>query len=90
MPKIKVQPHAGDTLCARCHDGYVAERANGLRVAICHVTASPVRMPLDVVRCTDFTPRDTPTRWEMEKVAWTLNTDKSGKVIGFRPPKKDD
>ena len=91
MANFKIQAdRLGQGLCTRCDNGIVYKRANGQTVSRCHVGMQNDTVPGDIVQCTDFEDRSAPTRWAMEKVAWTLNTDTSGKVLGFQPPKKDD
>jgi hypothetical protein len=85
LPKIKVQP-GSVTLCGKCENALIFERRGGGVVAYCNVTTQPISVPLDIVKCSDFRDKNTISQYEMEKIAWTVTTDKSGKKIGFKPP----
>lgn len=85
---FKIQPdrHSG-CLCAGCRHSTVQQRRGG--DLIVHCSEVSARVPPDIVKCNDFFSRESISQYELEKVAWTLNTDKSGKMIGFSPPKKE-
>lgn len=85
MAKFKVQPGSG-SLCGKCDNALIYERRHGDFVAYCNVNTVSILVPLDIVRCSDFRDRNTISQYEMEKIAWTVTTDKSGKKIGFKPP----
>lgn len=80
----------GECLCRRCDNGTVMERANGREYAWCHRAATAAAIPLDIVRCSDFSAKGEPSRYEMEKIAWTVTSDATGRICGFNPPEKDD
>lgn len=88
--RFQVQPGAYGTLCARCENGLVYERASGDTRAFCNTLMHPVVVPLDIVRCTDFRDRSQPSEHELEKIAWELKHDRGGRVTGFVPPKKQE
>jgi hypothetical protein len=91
MSSFKIQPNAvGHGLCAGCRNGTVYRRSNGSIVSHCHVHADTIFVPGDIVQCTDFDDKTAIPYWDLEKIAWQLSTDKSGKVLGFGPPKKED
>lgn len=78
-------------LCQTCRNVLRVERPYGEVLMWCqthHAMSMP--MPPDVMRCSDYSDARTPSEWEMEKVAWTLNTDKSGRILGFSAPKKEE
>lgn len=50
----------------------------------------PKLMSVVVSECSEYDDKRVPSLWEMKKIAWTLVVDKSGRRIGFTPPKKED
>lgn len=78
-------------LCVRCRESHVVTFANNEQRTYCRAYHSEqvlIRVP--VVKCSEFSDKNTPSQYDMEKIAWTLITDKSGQKIGFAPPAKDD
>ena len=75
-------------LCARCNHGTVLERERGGVLSFCNVSCDNVLVPNDVVRCTGFEARSEVSKYDMEKIAWRINTDGAGKMLGFKPPPK--
>lgn len=73
-------------------EGHTITFANGETATFCHeFFHQPFRIYRPVVNCSRYVNANQPARHELEKIAWTLNTDKSGQRIGFTPPaKKDD
>ena len=89
--RFKIQPDMSGTLCSSCREAMIVDYADGRREVFCHSRGTePMRVRRPVVRCNDFDDRRTPAKWEMDKIAWVVTTDKSGKAIGFAPPPKDD
>ena len=65
-------------------------RGNNRVLHFCHSSdLENRRVPGDVVECTDYEDRSTPSRWDLEQIAWTLQSDRGGRVQGFAPPKRD-
>ena len=86
--RIKTQPDASDVLCPRCHYGLVWERRDGERVTQCDYVGRTTVVPGDIVRCNEFLDRNRVSRHDMEKIAWVIRHDKSGRITGFQPPKR--
>jgi hypothetical protein len=87
---VKVQP-GFTTLCVRCEYGQVVTFRNDSTTVICHHGMHPWKVYRSVVQCNEFEDRNTASKHDMEKIAWVVRTDKSGKAIGFTPPvTKDD
>lgn len=84
---IKVQPTLDDGICGQCSDGQVMTRRNQT-VVFCHDMDRQIHAPVDT--CSRFHHKGEPTKWDMEQIAWTLKTDRSGRVMGFAAPKKED
>lgn len=79
------------TLCADCRNGIATHFDNGGMLVRCSVGAGqPVVIHRPVTRCTDFEDKTLTDRYEMEKIAWRLTTDKKSAKVGFVPPKNRD
>lgn len=84
---IKVTPNRQPGLCGTCREGVVTEHADGTVVTICNVLYNtPRRVQSPVLRCSDYDLRGRLNQHDLEKIAWVIRTDKSGKTIGFAPP----
>jgi hypothetical protein len=89
---IKIQGGTGkltnSSLCRSCSFGHIFSTHEG-EVVRCHVVSfNVVRMTKDVLECNQYRNAALPSLYQMEEIAWTLNTNKGGKTIGFEPPKK--
>lgn len=77
-------------LCGSCRNAHIVDFDNGTYEIFCAERAYGnrpiIRRP--VVHCTDHMDKARATQHEMEQLAWVVRTDKSGKVLGFRPPEK--
>ncbi len=83
--------HKGVGLCATCREGHTEEYENGDTATFCSVLMyTPRRITTPVVRCSDYDQSGHLNKYELEKLAWTIQTDKSGLKVGFAPPKKKD
>lgn len=76
-------------LCVLCNHGLVREYENGDTETICSANPAERTITRPVIRCTDYTDRRRDDKYQMEKIAWTIRTDKKGK-FGFQPPVKKD
>lgn len=89
---IKMQPTAVG-LCATCRESQIIEDDTGATITLCHYYGHSglLRIQRPVVRCNQYDRKGRLNSHEMEKIAWVVRTDKSGKTIGFEaPPKKVD
>lgn len=88
MASIKINM-AEKVLCRSCTYGMVMEKAGGDPYVFCNNIHRFV--PPNLAACSDYHHKDQPTKWELEKIAWQVRTDRSGKVIGFErgKPKED-
>lgn len=78
------------SLCDRCRNGLVFERATGRTMYLCGAPGGLDReMPSDIVRCSAFDDKATPELYELKVLGWQLLKDKNGKVKGFQPPKEN-
>lgn len=87
MP-FKLAPSKPMGLCDTCREGTTRTHDNGDVVMLCDAGMNTQRVHRPVVRCSDYNDSTTTSKWDMEKIAWTVTTDKSGQTIGFQPPKK--
>jgi hypothetical protein len=80
--------HNGKGLCENCRHGCVARGSRESEVLIsCNVGyVDPTLVPFQVVSCSRFSNCSDRDRMDMEKVAWVLNTSKSGQTLGFVSP----
>ena len=78
-------------LCKTCYCGQVfIGRDTGKQTVICNKPTPAVLMQEAVVSCTGYYDRTQPSLSDMQDIAWTVNTDKSGRTVGFKPPEKKD
>jgi hypothetical protein len=90
MARIKVHADRRQGLCWHCRSAQITEHVDGHIEVFCQERYTTgggsafIRVP--VLRCTDYDEKSHASRHDMEKIAWRLNTDKSGKILGFRPP----
>lgn len=84
--KLKIQEKS-ETLCVSCVSSVVAETSKRT-VVKCAYMDRPFGEP--VHKCNLYRHRNQPSMYEMEKVAWAVRTDNSGKILGFAPPSKEE
>lgn len=87
---IKVRHDKRSILCNTCSYGQVMEYASGRIDVICNESSPGIRLPQAVVKCSAYVDKATTSEYDLKQIAWTIRTDKSGKVLGFAPPKKSD
>lgn len=90
--RIQIGAHRNQHgLCGTCRNAHIVDFDDGSFEIFCAERAygnePMIRRP--VVRCTDHTDKSRATQHDMEKLAWVVRTDNSGKVLGFRPPEKE-
>lgn len=86
--RMKIKEGVESGLCGSCeHARIMTDFQDNSRV-LCEENQQML-IPRPLKRCTDYQGKGTLSRWEMEKIAWTLNV-KGGRILGFIPPKKDD
>ena len=87
----------GETLCRTCRYAHI-ERGfrESEETILCCFLAPPMRAVLfKVAECTDFADRTVSERWEMERMALTIDVPRARKPTGFRTaagfaPEEDD
>lgn len=77
------------SLCEDCLHGMVTRFATGETQTICSEQHPSFGVKGPVSECSAYDYRWGRTDWEMDKVAFILERNKKGEVIGFRPPKKE-
>lgn len=86
---LKVQPDPQRGLCISCRESQCIEYEDGSTQTLCFQYGSPgmlIRKP--VVKCNEYDRRGALNRHELEKLAWTIRTDRSGKTVGFKAPQR--
>lgn len=80
----------GEHLCRSCRYGFIRTDSAGETFTCTHYDLeSSARIRGKVTACNRYMNAALPSLGQMETVAWELKTDKSGKVAGFQPPKKE-
>jgi len=82
---FKLHAPKGEGLCHTCREGFIVELNNNEQIIKCQY--SYVNLTRPVIKCSEYDPKNLPSRRDMEKIAWVITTDKRRK-IGFRPPKR--
>ena len=78
-------------LCGNCRSAMFTVFTNGKTELRCRAHHAHDRLVFrEVVHCSEYENKNVPSEYEMNKIAWTLRTDKSGLAIGFAPPEKTD
>lgn len=78
-------------LCVTCRYGHVREMANDLLILCARMhDGTYQRVTAPVLRCNDYEDSNTPDKWDLEQIAWTLTTDEKTKKVGFRAPNKSE
>ncbi len=77
--------HDGKRLCDTCFYGTVMESADGREMIKCSQVEE--RITRKIVKCSDYKNMQEKDEYELNRIAWILET-KNGKNIGFKPPKK--
>lgn len=107
--KIKIQngtPQIGKNLCLDCKHAHIVKGFNGevaIRCSDVFFRSGPGPVPFQVAECTEFKSRTTPSKGEMEAIAWQITPRKRGPKgfqqaaegektemeVVIKPPKKD-
>lgn len=87
---IKIQPNRTAGLCRTCREAVIVEYDDATVVTVCNVLYNrPVTIVRPVVKCSDYDMRGKQNNRDMEKIAWTIRTNRSGQPVGFAPPKPE-
>lgn len=74
-------PRGGLPLCVTCRAAHNITGVNMQAITICRVGA-PFRVQFPVSQCSTYDDKRNPAVWEMEKIAWEVNSRNRGPV-GF-------
>jgi hypothetical protein len=90
--KVHNGTHRSDTdLCATCRHAHRFTGAlTGRERGFCDFPSTMIELKEPVAECTAFKDRNAVTLSAMEDIAWTLMTDRGGKTIGFKAPKREE
>jgi hypothetical protein len=89
--KFKIHHALTAGLCNKCRYAHVHVYEDGGAVVTCSEANGTLgyRISRPVSECSDFENKNDASKWDMEKIAWVVTTDKSGTSIGFKPPEKE-
>lgn len=92
-------PRTQPSLCNTCDYGLVMKGGNLERMVLCKQgMGQPFPAPFHVIECSGYHDKTQPSEYDMEKIAWTIETRNRGPKgfvggqteIVINPPKKDD
>lgn len=103
MTRIKVRdgtPVGNVSLCTTCRNGHTVKTGRLHTIVICtkYSMDGVTCFPQPVVECSEYDDKRMPSKWDMEAIAWTIQTRNRGPA-GFQgseteieivPPKKKD
>lgn len=74
-----------DNLCGHCKNAVIVKGVKyGQEKHYCMKIGEVISF--NVNECTSYQDHNTPSLWEMQKIAWKVVTDKKTKQIGFMSP----
>lgn len=76
----------GESLCKSCSFATCLEDRRGEHVYCNQVPFGNLQIKGKVLTCNRYYNRNLPTLNDLYQTAWTLRTEKNGKMIGFKPP----
>lgn len=91
-------PKTEPPLCNSCSYGLIMKGLNLERAAMClQGMGLPIPIPFHVAECSKYCDKSKPSQYEMEKIAWTIETRNRGpkgfvagmSEIVISPPKKE-
>lgn len=85
--QMRVREGVARGLCGSCEHARVMVDDLGQQTVMCEENHPWITITRALVSCTDHQPRGTISKYEMEKIAWTIERD-GNRFIGFAPPKK--
>ena len=78
-------PVSGKNLCESCKSGMIIKgQATRDEFIYCHKLEKTLQ--IQVADCNRYEAENTLAKWEMERMAWRIGTDKKTKKIGFYTP----
>lgn len=91
-PKIRNgTPHfSSPNLCLSCRNAQIM-RGEGVdtEIVLCHnrgMENTVIRQKITF--CNEYEDRNSPSMWQMEKIAWRIDVDRHSRFIGLLDPKK--
>lgn len=74
-------------LCPGCRFSFRTTGAlTGRQTIVCNALHPPKQLREPIAQCSAFSDRTTPSLDQMEEIAWSLQTDKGGRSVGFLSP----
>jgi hypothetical protein len=79
----------GPSLCLSCRHSQIITDHKGEDSTFCHAGQglNPLVITRPVIRCNEYENENTPSMFEMQKIAWKISVDKD-RPVGFLTPKK--
>lgn len=75
---------AGVSLCTTCTNATIA-KGSGLAEELIYCSSLRSKLRFKVFKCSGYEDKRLPSLYEMQQLAWTLQTDRT-KKIGFQSP----
>jgi len=76
----------GESLCKSCSHSLIFDEEHVGESAFCTYLHPQIRIRGRVRSCSDYYNKNLPSLGDMKETAWTLRTEKGGRMIGFKPP----
>ena len=90
MSKLRINiMDAPDTLCSKCENAWIRKSNIDWDIQCTASLRMVTQITEKITVCNRFHEINTPHKFDLEPLAWTINLDKSGNVIGFKPPEED-
>ena len=85
----KGTPLHGESLCTTCTHAHIAKGyRESEEVVVCQATSPELRISFRVRECSRYTETRRQTLYEMEKIAWVLQSRGPKRKAGFLSPKE--
>jgi hypothetical protein len=90
-------PKAGTSLCLNCRTAHVIRGLNLQEIIFCKAGHPAIQISFPVVECSVFDDKRIPSRYDMENIAWTVQSRNRGPMgfagdgklqITIEPPEK--
>lgn len=78
------------SLCVTCENSIIWTDQRGEHIRCNASTFIDFTIAGKVTDCNRYEDKTKPTRRDYEKIAWVINADRHGKILGFIKPKKEE
>lgn len=88
--RIKIREGVSRGLCGTCKEAHITTDQNGRQTVYCNANSGHLLQIIrPVAECNQHRDLNYMSEWEASRVGWVLEV-KGQRVIGFKPPDKDD